>query len=157
MSPLSKHEEGWNIATTMTEAFSWTFSKYFLILSWTKERRKVVESERKANWCVVWKKGKKIWSMWGSNSQPSRYQHDALPTELMDQLVITVLKQTFILYTEPWTTNNFFRQLRKAYVDHNTSLPKWMCSHFSAHFIQLLNSCGKVVSSYEAAMRFGII
>ena len=24
--------------------------------------------------------------MWGSNSRPSRYQHDALPTELMDQL-----------------------------------------------------------------------
>ncbi len=29
---------------------------------------------------------KKKWSMWGSNSRPSRYQHDALPTELMDQL-----------------------------------------------------------------------
>ena len=35
------------------------------------------------------KKDKKVqWSMWGSNSRPSRYQHDALPTELMDQLAV---------------------------------------------------------------------
>ena len=26
--------------------------------------------------------------MWGLNSRPSRYQHDALPTELMDQLSV---------------------------------------------------------------------
>ena len=31
------------------------------------------------------KKKEKKWSMWVSNSRPSRYQHDALPTELMDQ------------------------------------------------------------------------
>ena len=30
------------------------------------------------------KKTLKNWSMRGSNSRPSRYQHDALPTEPMD-------------------------------------------------------------------------
>ena len=33
-------------------------------------------------------KKKVQWSMWGSNSRPSRYQHDTLPTELMDQLSV---------------------------------------------------------------------
>ena len=27
-----------------------------------------------------------LWSVWGSNSRPWRYQHHALPTELTDQL-----------------------------------------------------------------------
>ena len=40
-----------------------------------------------------------MWSMWGSNSQPSRYQHDALPTELMDQLAITEFINTHIVKT----------------------------------------------------------
>ena len=30
------------------------------------------------------KKREKEWSVWGSNPRPSRYQHDALPTELTD-------------------------------------------------------------------------
>ena len=42
---------------------------------------------------------KKKWSMWGSNSRPSRYQHDALPTELMDQLRNQANEHYFICNT----------------------------------------------------------
>ena len=32
----------------------------------------------------------KKWSRWVSNPLPSRYQHDALPTELLDRDIISV-------------------------------------------------------------------
>ena len=54
-----------------------THSLFAKFMRWRKENMQLLA-------CCV----KKIqqWSMWGSNLRPLRYQHDALPTELTDQL-----------------------------------------------------------------------
>ena len=58
-----------------------------------KKKKRVGEQKKKKKKCT--------WSMWVSNSRPSRYQHDALPTELMDQLIVLPLTSCFIVLRPP--------------------------------------------------------